>query len=125
MASAVFTAPFAVGTAVPSAEHLELQADPIQGAWAQFDAAEGVQLRRIGERGDVSVVALPAALRHRGTSFTPFADGWAIAIGRNYRGGSREETECRGYGGCEGSLIAAERSPAGRWTPVSTIPDSS
>jgi hypothetical protein len=128
-ASAVFGAPVLVGPVMRSSpEGLELIADPVAGAWLQYEGPNGAELRRITERGGVSVVPLPAALRHEELTFIPFRDGWAFAVARRPLSRS-QEAHCEGptepvSGTCYGPLMVAERSPSGHWTKVRALPFS-
>jgi hypothetical protein len=126
-ATATFAAPVSLGSALPTPVEsaVGMQPDPVGGAWVQFEGTLGEQLRRINERGGVSIVTLPAELRHSGLSLTPFRDGWALAVARRFPGGPTEEVSCEAQETCSGALVLAERSPAGRWTGVWTLPSSS
>jgi hypothetical protein len=119
VATAVFAAPVSAGAPPPSARsgagELQMVADPHEGAWLWFPGADGrEQLRKISEAGAVSTVALPAELQGRGLTFTPLPGGWALATD-HLRIAARERFRC-----CE-SLVVAQRSPAGRWSPPQAV----
>jgi hypothetical protein len=129
-ASAVFAAPIGVGPAVgfPNGRPPpQLIGDPVAGAWLQYAGLQGQELRRINELGGVTVVTLPAEFRHEGLTFIPFADGWGFAVDTRFPGGAAEEQRCheQRVQECYGSLVVAERSPAGRWTEAWPLPFSS
>jgi hypothetical protein len=116
-ATAAFAAPVSLG-AYPHAPNtprgLHPVSDPVEGAWAWFPSPGGEQLRRIREDGRVTAVALPRELRGEDLGFTLFPDGWALATDRFW---IARRTRYR----CCASFVAAQRSPAGRWTPVQVV----
>jgi hypothetical protein len=147
-ASASFTAPAAVGAALPAnqvANPLSIQADPRDGAWVQFASAQGERLLRIHEDGRPDAVELPPKLRGEGLNLTLLPSGWALAVDRYWPGGKSEERACEPVGGgapdlargppratafaagSEGrcsELLAAQLSPRGYWTVPQALPHS-
>jgi hypothetical protein len=146
-ATAAFTAPVPVGTAVPSnhvANPLSIQSDPRGGAWIQFASPLGERLVRVHEDGRAVAVELPPKLRGEGLDLTPLPSGWTLAVDRYWPGGESEELACQPVGSSSSlsvlpsrapkalvatetrcsELVVAQLSPGGQWTSVQSLPDS-
>jgi hypothetical protein len=146
-ATAAFTAPVPVGTAVPSnqvANPLSIQSDPREGAWIQFASPLGERLVRVHEDGRTVAVELPPKLRGEGLDLTPLPSGWTLAVNRYWPGGKSQELACQPVGSgsslsvlhsrapkarvasearCS-ELVVAQLSPGGHWTAVQSLPHS-
>jgi hypothetical protein len=119
VATAAFAGPVGAGTFQPAARsgegELHMVADSREGAWLWYPGADGhEQLRKISETGAVSTVALPSQLQGTSLNFTPLPGGWALAS-------DHLPIAARKRYGCCQALVVAQRSPAGKWTPVQAV----
>jgi hypothetical protein len=119
VATAAFAGPAGAGTFQPAARsgegELHMVADTREGAWLWYPGADGrEQLRKVSETGAVSAVGLPPQLQGRSLNFTPLPGGWALAS-------DHLPIAARKRYGCCQALVVAQRSPAGKWTPVQAI----
>jgi hypothetical protein len=124
-ATAALAAPVSIGPYTPALHsdvQLHMVADPVEGAWAWYPGPGGEQLRRIREGGSVAAVVLPSELRGSALTFTVFPNGWALATNslRIVKRGKCHEYDRLASHICD-SLVAAQRSPAGRWTRVQAV----
>lgn len=131
VAAVSFTSPASLGRTIRP-EGFFAQPDLRGGGWVSFRGPTGPKLARIGEDGLVTPVALPPMLRGRDLEVLPLKGGWFVMTNRFWPGGQREESRCTTppYGvamqltNC-GVLVAAQYSPAGRWTRVQRLSHSS
>ncbi len=146
-ATATFTAPVPVGSALPSNQvnnPLSIQSGRGEGAWIQFASPQGERLVHVHEDGRAAAVELPTRLRGEELDLAPLPSGWTLAVDRYWPGAKSEELACQPVGSSSSlsaltsrapkalvatearcsELVVAQLSPGGQWTPVQSLPDS-
>lgn len=107
-----------------------IEVGPASGGWFAFSQRDENQLLRISEGGQPATVTLPPKFRNASDiEFVPLERGWDLLIARLAPGKvsyernrcSEEWPEPTGFK-C-GELIVSQRTPAGAWTPLQTLPD--